>query len=76
MGYPVQIKFYFTLLNELTPGYNSVGHFVHAQVSHFGLTELFEPVYFNKDEHTVQRSTKNSVERERILKKRCSTILE
>ena len=47
-----------------------------AQVSHLGLTKLFKPVYFNKDEHTVQRSTKNSVERERILKKRCSTILE
>ena len=47
-----------------------------AQVSHLGLTKLFKPVYFNKDEHTVQRSTKNSVERERVLKKRCSTILE
>ena len=47
-----------------------------AQVSHLGLTKLFKPVYFKKDEHTVQRSTKDSVERQRVLKKRCSTILE
>ena len=47
-----------------------------AQVSHLGLTKLFKPVYFKKDEHTVQRSTEDSVERQRVLKKRCSTILE
>ena len=47
-----------------------------AQVSHLGLNKLFKPVYFKKDEHTVQRSSKDSVERERVLRKRCSTILE
>ena len=54
-------------LNEFTSGYNSVGYFVKAQVSHLGLTKLFKPVYFKKDEHTVQRSTNDSVERQRVL---------